>query len=273
MLEQQSNFDCASKEEIRTAIGLGVNPKNIIYANPCKMDEHLEFARDNGVNLMTFDCAEEAENIAEIHPNAELILRITVDDRNAPDPMSEKFGAHEDYWSNILDTCKSLGLRVRGVSFHVGSGGCSFVSYRESILNAKKVFEMAEQKGMEDMDILDIGGGFSMSSEHPENNFDVVAPQIQNMLSREFPGPNKNIRVIGEPGRNMTQDSMALAVKVFLARQHGPNCRHYFVNNGIYQGFGCQIFENLQHFKGQPLLPKSEYQNRINQEQRSYIWG
>lgn len=176
MLEQQSNFDCASKEEIRTAIGLGVNPKNIIYANPCKMDEHLEFARDNGVNLMTFDCAEEAENIAEIHPNAELILRITVDDSNAPDPMSEKFGAHEDYWSNILDTCKNLGLRVRGVSFHVGSGGCSFVSYRESILNAKKVFEMAEQKGMQDMDILDIGGGFSMSSEHPENNFDVVAP-------------------------------------------------------------------------------------------------
>jgi hypothetical protein len=31
---------------------------------------------------------------------------------------------------------------------------------------------------MPDMDILDIGGGFSMSSEKEENNFDVVAPQI-----------------------------------------------------------------------------------------------
>jgi hypothetical protein len=29
---------------------------------------------------------------------------------------------------------------------------------------------------MPDMDILDIGGGFSMSSEKEENNFDVVAP-------------------------------------------------------------------------------------------------
>lgn len=75
-------------------------------------------------------------------------MRITVDDRNAPDPMSEKFGAHEDYWANILDTCKSLGLRVRGVSFHVGSGGCSFKSYRESILNARKVFQLAKEKGM-----------------------------------------------------------------------------------------------------------------------------
>ena len=123
------------------------------------------------------------------------------------------------------------------------------------------------------MDILDIGGGFSMSSEHPENNFDVVAPQIQNMLTNVFPGENKNIRVIGEPGRNMTQDAMSLAVKIFLARQHGPNCRHYFVNNGIYQGFGCQIFENLPYFKGQPLLPENEYKKRIEQEQTSYIWG
>ena len=125
---------------------------------------------------MTFDCIEEAENIAEIHPKAELILRITVDDRNAPDPMSEKFGAHEDYWSNILDTCNKLKLKVRGVSFHVGSGGCSFDSYKESIMNAKKVFEMAEEKGMPELDILDIGGGFSMSSGQSENNFDVVAP-------------------------------------------------------------------------------------------------
>jgi ornithine decarboxylase len=55
-------------EEIRQAIEIGVDPKNIIYANPCKIDDHLEFARDVGVNLMTFDSAEEAENIAEIHP-------------------------------------------------------------------------------------------------------------------------------------------------------------------------------------------------------------
>lgn len=68
------------------------------------------------------------------------------------------------------------------------------------------------------MDILDIGGGFSMSSSKQENNFDVVAPQIQEMLREYFPGKNKNIRVIGEPGRNICQDAMSLCVKVFLAR-------------------------------------------------------
>ena len=67
MLDQGANFDCASKEEIRTALELGVKPQDIIYANPCKMEDHLEFARDNGVNLMTFDCVEEAHKIAKIH--------------------------------------------------------------------------------------------------------------------------------------------------------------------------------------------------------------
>ena len=127
---------------------------------------------------MTFDCKEEAENIAKLHPNAEVILRITVDDRNAPDPMSEKFGAPPEFWSGILDTCNKIKLKVRGVSFHVGSGGCSFNSYYESILNAQIIFNMAKLKGMPEMDILDIGGGFSMSSCHPENNFNVVAQKI-----------------------------------------------------------------------------------------------
>lgn len=68
MLAQGSNFDCASREEIRSAMELGVKPENIIYANPCKLDDHLEYARDVGVKLMTFDSVEEAENIAEIHP-------------------------------------------------------------------------------------------------------------------------------------------------------------------------------------------------------------
>ena len=100
----------------------------------------------------------------------------------------------------------------------MGSGGCSFESYRDSIMNAKKVFELAKEKGMADMDILDIGGGFSMSSSKQENNFDVVAPQIQEMLREYFPGKNKKIRVIGEPGRNICQDAMSLCVKIFLAR-------------------------------------------------------
>ena len=35
-------FDCASKNEIRSVLDLGVNPSSIIYANPCKQASHLK---------------------------------------------------------------------------------------------------------------------------------------------------------------------------------------------------------------------------------------
>lgn len=68
------------------------------------------------------------------------------------------------------------------MSFHVGSGGCSFSIYEEALRNSKIIFEMAKKKKMPELDILDIGGGFSMSAENPQNNFDVVAPKISQMI-------------------------------------------------------------------------------------------
>jgi diaminopimelate decarboxylase len=35
-------------------------------------------------------------------------------------------------------------MKLRGVSFHVGSGGCSFQAYKDSIENTKSIFETAE---------------------------------------------------------------------------------------------------------------------------------
>jgi len=39
-------------------------------------------------------------------------------------------------------------MTVRGVSFHVGSGGCSFEAYEKSINNAKFIFALAKEKGL-----------------------------------------------------------------------------------------------------------------------------
>ena len=65
---------------------------------------------------------------------------------------------------------------VRGVSFHVGSGGSHFKQYKDSIENSKKVFEMAKEKGMPEFTLLDIGGGFSYNSANQEVYFEKVAP-------------------------------------------------------------------------------------------------
>ncbi|XP_021357122.1 ornithine decarboxylase-like [Mizuhopecten yessoensis] len=48
------SFDCASK-----VLELGVDPSRIIYANPCKQNSHLTYAKEHNVDLMTFDTEEK----------------------------------------------------------------------------------------------------------------------------------------------------------------------------------------------------------------------
>lgn len=171
-----SHFDCASQQEIKQVLELGSSPDKIIYANPCKTEQQILNAKNKGVKLMTFDCNEELNRIHKVYPEAEVVLRIAVVHTDSAYPMGKKFGAPQYQWESILDCCKALNMKLRGVSFHVGSGGCSFYAYKEAIVNTKLVFEMADKKKMEPLTIVDIGGGFSMDSKNASFNFDKIAP-------------------------------------------------------------------------------------------------
>lgn len=118
-------FDCASKGEIQKVIELGGKTKNIIYANPCKKIEHILFAKEKGVNMMTFDSEEEAIKMKQNFPDAQAVMRIEVVETDAPCPI-RKYGVPFENYRPLLLKCREIGLSVRGVSFHVGSGGCNF---------------------------------------------------------------------------------------------------------------------------------------------------
>ena len=123
MIAQKQHFDCASEYEINLVLDNGGNPDNIIFANPCKAPKHILCAKNRGVKLLVIDSSEEVHSIKELYPEAELILRIAVSESSAPFPMGKKFGAPEKLWGSILETCIKENMCVRGVSFHVGSGG------------------------------------------------------------------------------------------------------------------------------------------------------
>ena len=51
-------------------LSLGVRPNQIIFAHPCKQSSHIKFARDNHVNLVVFDNAEELIKLKKMFPTA-----------------------------------------------------------------------------------------------------------------------------------------------------------------------------------------------------------
>lgn len=64
-------FDCASAGEIAQVMLINVEPHRIIFANTTKQLAHIEFAKKNNVNLMTFDNEDELEKISKTHPTSE----------------------------------------------------------------------------------------------------------------------------------------------------------------------------------------------------------
>jgi ornithine decarboxylase len=143
-----TGFDVASAQELQDVINLGAKPNDLIFANPMKTDDQIIVAKKNGVKKMTFDSIEELGKIARCFPKAECILRIATDTTTAMYNLSEKYGAPMEDVDKILIASKKLGLYVKGGSFHTGSGGVTFDSYKTSVLNARKIFDKADKMGL-----------------------------------------------------------------------------------------------------------------------------
>jgi ornithine decarboxylase len=246
-----ANFDCASMGEIKQVMKLGVDPSRIIYANPAKPISQLRFAREVGVNVMTFDNECELQKIKEHHPAAQLVLRILADDPAAICSFGVKFGAHPDHAANLLRSAQALGLCVIGVSFHVGSGCQTADIYRQAIQAAKNIFDDGEALGFS-MTLLDIGGGFPGVETASGISFRDIANVVNSAVDTIF-SSHHNLRVIAEPGRYYVASACTLVVNVTSKRVVQPLPAAaaaaapqfmYFINDGLYGSLNNVIYDH-----------------------------
>ena len=240
LIRRGCGFDVASVKEFSTVLALGVDPKKLIFANPVKEEYQLEGARKLGVSKMTFDSVEELQKIKKYYPEAECVIRLAVDNTTAVYNLNEKFGVPMKDVPVILKEGKRLGMRIKGVAFHTGSGGVTIVSYEQSLRNARKVFDMAESIGLEPMDFLDLGGGFTLIHAEKIKNFPYVAPLIGKLLDDLF--PSRQVQVIAEPGRYVMESACYLLTRIIGQKVMGDGKRHYYINNGLYQGYMVKQF-------------------------------
>jgi len=238
-------FDCASKGEIEMVMNFpGMKGKDIIFANPCKPKGHLKYAKEKGVKQMTFDNLKELQKIRDLYPDAELYLRIGVDDSGALCQLSSKFGANLSICPLLLKEAHDMGLNVIGVSFHVGSGQQTVEAYLDALERARSVFDTAENLGIK-MSVLDIGGGFpGDDNDVVFLGFEQVAIAISQKIDELFP----NIRIIAEPGRYFVAACCTLVTKVYsINEQIGDETNvnySYYINDGVYGTFNNIIFDH-----------------------------
>ncbi|KAJ3414863.1 hypothetical protein HDV05_005927 [Chytridiales sp. JEL 0842] len=212
-----TGFDCASRAEIQTILDYGVDPSKIIYANPCKQASHIRYAASKGVQMMTFDNADELHKVKQFHPNAQLVLRILADDSKSLCKFGVKFGAPAGHIPHLLRTAQELDLNLIGVSFHVGSGCFDASAFSDAVKAAASVMQQAKSYGFE-MSFLDLGGGFPCNNAPGSISFSEIVGALKPALDQYVP---PHIRVIAEPGRYYVASAFTLAVNI-LARRVVP---------------------------------------------------
>jgi len=170
------------------------------------------------VEYTTFDTESELHKIAAMHPGFRCVLRIRADDPEARVPLGLKYGCELAEAHRLLGVARGLGLRVVGVSFHVGSACKNLATFTVAIEKAREIFDHAEAEGF-DMELLDIGGGFSGRFDaHGHVMFGDIATAINSALAAHFP-PESGVRVISEPGRYFAETSSTLLTPIYGQRE------------------------------------------------------
>lgn len=251
------NFDCASQTEMQMVLDMEVSPERIIYANPCKQISHLEFARDQGINLMTADSIDEISKIRSIHPSAEVIIRIAVDDSMSACRFNKKFGAVSEEWFDIISHARNIGLKLVGVSFHVGSGCKCAKVYRDAVRIARLFHEMCGIAGFK-LRYLDVGGGFPGTGRVIEE----ISDQLRSGIEDFFPD---DITIIAEPGRYFASECFTLFTSIHSVKKTSEGF-NYYINDGVYGSFNCIIFDHASptpEIWEQSEEPVCKYPSRI----------
>lgn len=272
-------FDCASLDEINTVLksynelGLPVESTNIIYANPIKPISHLKYASSVKVGLTTVDSIEEVEKIAQHAESMDVLVRIATDDTTATCPLSVKFGANLKYSTAIVDQCVKLGVRVRGVAFHCGSGFSDYSTLSKAVTDTKKLWDYIHDKQYLKCDIIDVGGGFS------KENFAEPASVLRKNLLEYF-GPEierEQVNVISELGRFLTASCFTLITNVIGTRNElDSNIVRVYLNDGLYGNLNCILYDH-QEVEPIPVTSFGKFvfeQELIASNDRVYsIWG
>jgi ornithine decarboxylase len=250
-------FDCASKAEIEAVRGMVDAREDIIYANPCKTKNYIRHATDVGVRMMTFDSEDEVKKIAQLAPDAQLIMRINVSDPTAQCRLSVKFGVDPDERADaLLRVARTHNVAVVGISFHVGSGCRDATAFARAIEHARRLFDVGTAMGHQ-MTILDLGGGFPGDDDA---KFERMAGIINSALDKHFPdSPDSvlaGVTIIAEPGRYFAAAAFSLQTTI-MARTRCSAERitgdhadantdgyMYYMNDGVYGSFNCIIYDH-----------------------------
>ena len=242
LYEEGACFDLATTGEVELVRAAGIPPARCIHTHPIKRDADIRAALDFGVRTFVADNPDELDKFVPYADRVELLLRISFRSPAAVVDLSRKFGCSPEKAGMLIDLARSLGLRVAGLSFHVGSQSRRPDTKLRAIEACAALLEERLGLGLEAPATLDIGGGFPIDYLEPAQPIDEFCAPIRRALE----GLPEGTRVIAEPGRFIAGPAGTLLTSV-MGRAQRDGRWWYYLDDGLYGSFSGQLFDHARY--------------------------
>ncbi len=240
-------FDLATSGEVDLVREAGVPASRCIHTHPIKRDSDIRHALEYGISTFVVDNPEEIAKFVVYRERAALLLRVSFRNPQAIIDLSRKFGCDAEAVFDLVEYAEKGGIRIAGLSFHVGSQVGSPDKYVEAIDTCGRLVAETRARGLGPLEMLDIGGGFPIDYLEPAPAIDRFCAPIRAALARLPSG----VRVIAEPGRFICGPAV-VSLSTVMGRAMREGRWWYYLDDGIYGTFSGQQYDKMR-FPVEPL--------------------
>lgn len=237
-----SSFDIATTGEINLIQALGVRGRSTIHTHPIKRDQDIRAALRFGCTTFVVDNPDELTKLLPYRGRVGLLLRVGFRNPGATVDLAKKFGCAVEETEVLIEAAKSLGLHIKGISFHVGSQ-CDTSNAHVLAIDLCRDF-LARHTGLNGapLSVLDIGGGFPVPYSDAVDDIDTFCAPIREALAK-LPS---DIDVWAEPGRFISAPAMRSISRVIGKATRGERI-WYYLDDGVYGAYSGQIFDHASY--------------------------
>ncbi|GAA1288505.1 type III PLP-dependent enzyme [Saccharothrix xinjiangensis] len=221
-----ASFDVASPVEVELCLRAGAHPDRLSYGNTVKKRSDVARAHALGVRLFTVDSEPDLVNVAAAAPGADVLCRIFAEPPASSTPFGRKFGCDPELAGPLLRRAARLGLRPRGLSFHVGTQQLDPGAWEHGIATAARLAAELAASGIP-LTALDLGGGFPAGYRDGAPPLAEYAAAIEASLDRHFGAARPALAI--EPGRSVVADAGILRSEVVLVSRKAYHHAHRWV--------------------------------------------
>jgi len=259
--------DCVSGNEVKKAVEIGFDKKQVVFAGVGKSDREINEALDLDIFCFNVESVQELEVINELAEKkgkvAKVAIRINpnVDahtHHNITTGLDEnKFGVNSWDLPDCADVLKaSANLEFMGVHFHIGSQITNLDVYKNLCVRINEFAKWFEERGFM-VKVLNVGGGLGIDYQNPEQQIPDFAAYFK--IFNDFLEKRSNQEVHFELGRAIVGQCSSLISRVLYVK-NGKNKNFIVLDAGmtelmrpaLYQAY--HQIENLSKQDGEATV-------------------